>query len=52
MNMSYNYGNARLSEREQEGPGHNRIEIVDITGDYKKHQANKDKKDDSCCKSC
>jgi len=52
QNMSYNYGHAQLTDKGEEGPGHNRIEIVDITGDYKKYNSNKDKKDDSCCKSC
>uniref|UniRef100_A0A7S3CLT4 Uncharacterized protein n=1 Tax=Strombidium rassoulzadegani TaxID=1082188 RepID=A0A7S3CLT4_9SPIT len=46
-NLSYNFNqNSQISS---EGPGSNRIEIVDLTHDQKQKQA---KKDDSCCKSC
>ena len=47
QNLSYNYNQASIG-----GVGANRIEIVDLSESYRKDRENKEKKENSCCKSC
>lgn len=50
QNLSYNYN--QQASIGAGGAGANRIEIVDLSASYRKDRENKDKKENSCCKSC
>ena len=52
--LAYNYDHQKMQQSfsGKDGPGANRIEIVDMSEKYRKAQEKKAQKEQGCCKSC